>query len=310
MFVNYISYPLPPNSSTGAGLAGGAGEQSGALGYGQQASTGLTLFNSFWSYMMPLWGAYLADAVWGRFKTIHYAIYVAMIGHIIMIVSALPSVITNPKGAIGAFAAGLIFFGVGVGWFKVNISPLIAEQYECVHPRQYVETLPSGEKVIVDPTMTLSRVYMRYYAIHNTGSLVGQISMVYAEHYVGFWLSFTLPTILFCFCPLVMFFCRTRYVRRAPTGSVYGKCFRLVGMAWKKNGFRNNPDFWERVKPSKLGSNKPKWMTFDDAWVDEVARGLKAVLVFVFFPICEYIAFDRVSTGRPPCPWVISWLTL
>lgn len=108
VFVNFISYPLPENNSAGAGLAGGANNQSGALGLGQQASTGLTLFNSFWSYMMPLWGAYLADAIWGRFKTIHYAIYVAMLGHVIIIIAALPSVITNPNGAIGAFAIGLV----------------------------------------------------------------------------------------------------------------------------------------------------------------------------------------------------------
>jgi hypothetical protein len=25
--------------------------------------------------------------------------------------------------------------------------------------------------------------------------------------------------------------------------------------------------FWENVKPSRLGPNKPKWMDFDDEWV-------------------------------------------
>jgi proton-dependent oligopeptide transporter, POT family len=68
VFVNFISYPLPPNSSAGAGYAGGADEQSGALGLGQQASTGLTLFNSFWSFVMPILGGYLADTFWGRFR--------------------------------------------------------------------------------------------------------------------------------------------------------------------------------------------------------------------------------------------------
>lgn len=121
VFVNFISYPLPPNNAAGAGKAGGADEQSGALGMGQQASTGLTLFNSFWSYVMPLWGGYLADTYWGRFKTIHYAIWVATLGHIIITISAIPSVVTNPNGAVAAFTLGLIFFGVGVGWFKCNM---------------------------------------------------------------------------------------------------------------------------------------------------------------------------------------------
>jgi proton-dependent oligopeptide transporter, POT family len=42
VFVNFISKPLPEGSTTGAG---GTDKQAGALGYGQQAATGLTLFN-------------------------------------------------------------------------------------------------------------------------------------------------------------------------------------------------------------------------------------------------------------------------
>lgn len=44
-------------------------------------------------------------------------------------------------------------------------------------------------------------------------------------------------------------------------------------------------DFWERVKPSNLGSDKPVWMDFDDQWVDEVRRGLKACGVFMWYPL-------------------------
>ncbi|KIN99385.1 hypothetical protein M404DRAFT_82706, partial [Pisolithus tinctorius Marx 270] len=42
--VNFIQQPLPPNSTTGAG---GLNGQSGALGRGQQMSTGLTTFYQF-----------------------------------------------------------------------------------------------------------------------------------------------------------------------------------------------------------------------------------------------------------------------
>lgn len=48
--------------------------------------------------------------------------------------------------------------------------------------------------------------------------------------------------------------------------------------------------YWDHVKPSTLGANKPTWMTFDDAWVDEVRRGLKACQVFLWYPLyCELI---------------------
>ncbi len=55
-------------------------------------------------------------------------------------------------------------------------------------------------------------------------------------------------------------------------------------------------DFWENVKPSKLGSNKPSWMTFDDVWVDEVRRGLKACTVFLWYPVW-WLAYNQMTNN-------------
>lgn len=298
VFVNFISFPMPAGSTTGAVTPGD--DQAGALGLGQQVSTSITLFSSFWSYVMPMIGGYLADTYWGRFLTIQYAIVIATVGHILIIVAAIPSVITNTSGALAAFLIGLIFFGTGVGWFKANISPLIAEQYELVQPRQTVETLPTGEKVIVDPVMTISRIYMRYYFLINVGALVGQISMVYAEKYVGFWLSYLLPTILFFLCPAIMIASRKQYAKRPPTGSVLGNAIKLVRLGIKKGSFGEirHDSFWQRIQPSRLpASERPAWMSkIDDAWVDEVRRGLKACTVFLWFPIF-WLAYGQMSSN-------------
>ncbi|KAI0104689.1 POT family protein [Nemania sp. FL0031] len=303
VFVNFIQQSLPEGSTTGA--AGTFG-QPGALGKGQQASTGLVTFNSFWAYLMPLLGGYLSDTYWGKYKTIHVAIVVATFGHIILIISALPPVIQKPDAALGIFSLGLIFFGIGVGFFKANISPMIAEQYEATHPRPVVETLKSGERVIKDPVLTISVIYMRYYFFINVGSLVGQISMVYAEKYVGFYLSFTLPTALFLFCPLVLITFKNKYVRRPPTGSVISKFFGLLGLGmkgrWSANPIRlwkniREPGFFERVKPSNIPeSERPEWMTFDDNWVDEVRRGIKACQVFFLYPI-YWLPYNQLNSN-------------
>lgn len=84
---------------------------------GQRASTGLSLFNQFWSYCMPLLGAYIADQYLGRYKTIFMAIGIALIGHIILIISAIPPVIQNPDGAIAAFAIGILIMVCPVAYF-------------------------------------------------------------------------------------------------------------------------------------------------------------------------------------------------
>ncbi|RDB16581.1 putative peptide transporter ptr2 [Hypsizygus marmoreus] len=300
VFTNFIQQPLPPGSHSGAGFTDG---QSGALGLGQRASTGLTTFYQFWCYITPLLGAYIADTYLGRFNTICIAVIVALIGHIILIVAAIPGVIEHTS-AVGAFSVALIVMGLGTGLFKANISPLVAEQYK--RTRLFVITRKSGERVIVDPALTIGRVYMYFYLFINIGALVGQISMTYSEKYVGFWLAYTLPTLIFLLCPIVLFVGRNRYVRSPPTGSILPTCFRLWRFA-ARGRWSINPvtmyrrmtadDFWENAKPSKQpAETKPKWMDFDDNWVDEVNRGLKACGVFCWYPI-YWLTYNQLNNN-------------
>ncbi|KAH9206290.1 POT family-domain-containing protein [Leptodontidium sp. 2 PMI_412] len=299
VFVNFIQRPLPIGSSTGAGKIV---QKSGALGMGQRASTGLVMFNSFWSYVTPLAGAYVADQYLGRYLTIQYSICFALVGHCILIISAIPPIIVKPNAAIGVFAIGLVIMGLGTGGFKSNISPLIAEQYKDERP--YVRTNKHGKKEIVDPAVTTARIYIYFYLLINVGSLTGSLAMVYAEHYVGFWLSYLLPTIVFCMCPAILFACKKYYTHSPPTGSVMGKAAKLIGFAFKgkwsinpRTTLKNfkHPDFWERVKPSNIApADRPTWMTFDDAWVDEVRRGLLACKVFLWYPL-YWLAYNQMT---------------
>ncbi|KAI0055438.1 peptide transporter PTR2A [Artomyces pyxidatus] len=298
VFVNFIQQPLPIGSHTGAG---GANGQSGALGKGQQASTGLTTLNQFWCYVTPLLGAYIADEKLGRYNTIAISVAITLVGHIILVVSALPPVIVHPNGGIAALSVAIIVMGLGTGGFKSNISPLVAEQQ--THLKAFVSETKSGERVIVDPTLTTSRIYMYFYFFINVGALIGQITMTFAEKYVGFWLAYTLPTAVFLLCPLVLFFGRKRYRRSPPTGSVLGKSLRLWLLAargkWSLNPIKQYnsfaaPDFWDAAKPSRLSpAERPKWMTFDDNWVEEVRRGFKACSVFVWYPLW-WLAYNQI----------------
>jgi proton-dependent oligopeptide transporter, POT family len=107
--------------------------------------------------------------------------------------SAIPPVLTKGSGnSLAAMVVAIIIIGFGTGGFKPNISPLIVEQLDLDHMK--VRTLKTGERVIVDPAITINRIYNWFYLFINIGALVGQIAMVYAEKYVGFWLSFLLPT--------------------------------------------------------------------------------------------------------------------
>jgi POT family proton-dependent oligopeptide transporter len=132
--------------------------------------------------------------------------------------------------------------------------------------------------------------------------------MVYAERYVGFWLAYLIPTIFFLVCLPVLWMCKKHYVLKPPSGSVMAPAFKLFGKALG-NGMTLNPlttwrnwnngTMWHAVKPSTLGSSAPAWYAkynFDDAWVDEVARGFAACSVFFWVPIF-WLAYRQMDSN-------------
>jgi len=290
LYSNYIRAKRP--TPTGAALdPSSANAQPGALNMGKQVAFSLTTFNSFWVYCCPLLGAWIADTYLGRYKTIVYSVFIAIVGHVILVASSAPKVLDKPDTALGVFVLGLLIMGLGTGTFKPNISPLIMEQI----PEEPMRVEKRGEeRVIVDPAVTATRVYNWFYWFINWGALIGQLCMVYAERYVGFWLAYLLPTVAFCFTIPVLMYCKKSYVLKPPSGSVIGPAmklfFKALGTGLVANPIQtvknwNDGTMWNKVKPSTLGANKPAWYNFDDAWVDEVARGFSACGVFVWVPI-------------------------
>ncbi|EXJ82163.1 POT family proton-dependent oligopeptide transporter [Capronia coronata CBS 617.96] len=311
VYSNFVNHSLPPAHGGPPGShhdtgAGGGTDQgiSGALGQGPETANGINTFNTFWVYCVPLLGAYMADEHWGRYKTICVSIAIAILGHIILVISSIPPVITHQSACFAVFMIGVIVMGLGTGGFKPNISPLVVEQINIT--KAFVKTLPSGERVIVDPTITQSRIYHYFYLFINIGALVGQIGMSYSEKYVGFWLAYLLPTVAFMTTPFIMWWGRKRYQQKPPAGSVVTKSVRVLfyGMKgrWSLNPvtmYKRTHDgsLWEAVKPSNIQpSQRPPWMTFDDAWVDEVRRGFKACAVFCWYPL-YWLAYGQLTNN-------------
>ncbi|WFD18206.1 hypothetical protein MCAP1_000405 [Malassezia caprae] len=306
VYSNFISKPRPvvhgQLSRTGANH--GTDSTSGALGLGTVASQGLTLFNTFWCYVTPLLAGWLADAYLGRFPIICYGTVIAQVGHILLTVSAIPGVIDNQKGAEACFVIALIIMGTGTGVFKASCSVLVAEQIKI--KQLTVITLKSGEKVIVDPALTTARTYMWYYEMINLGSLAGQLGMIYAEQNVGYWLAYLLPTLVF-FLPFpVLWFGRHYYKSEPPNGSVLTQA---CGALWLciKNTLSWNPwtfmrkygtdEFWSYARPSTFrGAVRPKWMTYDDRWVDQLDRGVKACNIFLLFPL-YWLCYNQITNN-------------
>lgn len=101
-----------------------------------------------------------------------------------------------------------------------------------------------------------------------------------------------------------MVWCRNRYVRRPPTGSVLSKAIQLIKFAmhghWTLNLKKfvdtwRSDAFWNKAKPSNVAT-KPSWMAFDNAWVDEVWQGLSMCAVFVFLQI-YWLSYGQMTNN-------------
>ena len=68
--------------------------------------------------MTPLVGGYLADTYFGRYNTICGGTAITLVGHILLIFTAVPSMITQPNSSIALFAVAMVVIGIGTGGFK------------------------------------------------------------------------------------------------------------------------------------------------------------------------------------------------
>ncbi|KAF6823907.1 peptide transporter ptr2 [Colletotrichum plurivorum] len=292
LYTNFVIRPLPAGSTTGATYSNDD-RIPGALNMGQRAGQGVSLVNQFWAYITPLFGAWLADAKFGRYWVIHIAIVVSTVAHIILTIAAAPAVLSKGRTAFAPFFIGLFTLCTGTGLFKANISPLLAEQNKDTRMR-VVEV--KGERVIVDPAVTNTRIFLWFYFAINVGAVTGQISMVFVEKYHSFWLAFFLPTILFLFAPLVLGLSKKNYHLTPPTGSVLQKFLQMANFARKRSGGITKIQ-WDTAKPSNVPvAERPSWLTYDDAWVDECRRGLKACKVFLFLPVF-FLAYNQMTNN-------------
>ncbi|KAJ1304227.1 hypothetical protein OPQ81_005391 [Rhizoctonia solani] len=309
-FVNYIQRPLPEGGNGAGAPLKGTESRPGALGKGQQASTGLTTFFSFLSYLTPILGAILSDAYWGKLKTLFIFAIIGGIGHVILVGTAAPALLqNNPTGSYAGLIVSLIIMGFATGAIKSNVSPLVAEQIP--DSREHIKVLKNGERVIVDPNLTIQRVFMYFYLMINIGSL-GSIATTETELHRGFWLAFLIPTIVYVLVPIVLWFGRHKYIQYPPRGSIHLEAFRVVRRVyngiWSLNPAQTlrrmrDPSKWDKARPSYVrqmqtnANTKENFVfTWDDTFVDEMRRTMHAVKIFVFYPLF-WIPYNQMTNN-------------
>ncbi|KAE8340233.1 hypothetical protein BDV24DRAFT_134444 [Aspergillus arachidicola] len=161
----------------------GDGAVPGALGLGQSRAT--MIFNGFYLfyYLVPIPVALVSDAWLGRYAVLCISLSLYFCGTLVQFITSLPSLFHYESGLAG-LVLSMILIGIGVGGTKAAITPFIGDQYPA-KPAQ-VKTLATGERVIIDRTLTLQYVYNVYYWITNIAAL-SILASTYLEKERGFW---------------------------------------------------------------------------------------------------------------------------
>jgi POT family proton-dependent oligopeptide transporter len=153
-----------------------------------------------------------------------------------------------------------------------------------------VKTLKKGERVVVDPNLTIQSIYNIFYWCINVGSLSG-IATTLLEHRVDFWAAFLLPFCFFWLAVAALLIGRNKYVMTKPTGSVIPRALKALWIGMRR-GFN-----MDAAKPSyqmqTQGSTSVPW---DDTFIDELKRVLIACRVFIAFPIF-WVAYGQMSNN-------------
>ncbi|KAG6106950.1 hypothetical protein E4U13_007171 [Claviceps humidiphila] len=285
LWTNYINRPLPKGGNGyGAVAPDSTTSIQGALGMGEQIANATTQSFSLISFCLPLVTGYLADTKFGRYSMMFWGVILCGVAHVLIVAGGARELIENGTAKI-PFFLGVYILAVGSAMFKPVVTPLLLDQMSSHVPT--IKTLPSGERVIQDPEHSTERIMMWFYIFTNIGGFTSTATS-YAAKYVGWWLAFLLPLLLYLPLPMLLIWLKPRLVLHKPGGSDLPNVLRAIGHCLSGGGiFRiGRRGWWNPAKPSVRAERGLSPETrYTDAFVVDVQRTMQATGMFCFFPI-------------------------
>ncbi|KAK6815167.1 hypothetical protein RU639_008434 [Aspergillus parasiticus] len=248
----------------------------GALGMGQSNATAVNYAFMVLVNFAPVPLAVVADGWLGRYKLILLSTVIYLVGSLILFTTALPSALHQAGASAAGLGVSLVLIALGIGGVKASIYPFIADQYP--HHEPFIRELPSGERVVVDRSLTIQYMYNWYFWFINVASLSG-IATTFMEKYSSFWSAF-----LLCFCFLwvglvLMLVFKNQYYKAPPAGSVVPKVLRVIWLGIRGGMSLNAAQ--PAVQQEKYGRPVP----WDDEFLQGVRNALIACQICLAFPV-------------------------
>lgn len=243
------------------------------------------LFGTF-VYVTPLIGAYMADAVWGRYKTIMYFSALYIIGLYLIAISSLPSILSS----VVFFIALFLFICVGAGGIKSNVVTMGADQYDPLTEKKQMESF-----------------FNWFYWMINVGSLIA--TMVIANFALNgglgissrdsFAASFFFAAIMFTIALAVFMAGKRRYYLAPADSSAFATFMSIVVFAAKTSAAGKS--LLSGFVLLLLGIVINILLVFLNGAIHDVISYVNGVVIFIGIVLC--IAFGRnvdwIEAARP-----------
>ena len=234
------------------------------------------------AYFMPFFGAILADAFLGKYKTILILSIVYCLGHFSLAIDST---------RLG-LAIGLGLIALGAGGIKPCVSATVGDQFNT-----------SNQHLI-------SRVYGWFYFSINFGSAFSTMWIPYLLQRHGPHVAFAVPGIFMLLATIIFWMGRDRFVRVPPAGKqfvkdVFGPVGRetilklasiyvFISVFWS---------LWDQTASAwVLQAEKMDLRFLGKDWLPAQIQTANPILTLLFIPLFSYIIYPAIDKVFPLTP--------
>jgi POT family proton-dependent oligopeptide transporter len=234
------------------------------------------------NYFFPIFGAILADAIWGKYRTIFWLSIVYCFGHFAL---------SMDDTRLG-LAVGLTLIAIGSGGIKPCVSANVGDQFGA-----------SNEHLI-------SRAFGWFYFSINFGSFFSILLIPWLLQNYSSKVAFAVPGILMAVATVVFWMGRRKFVHIPPGGK------KFLRETFSREGFAALGRlaiiyvfvavFWSLWDQSGgewvLQANKMDLHFAGITWLPSQIQAVNAIMILLFIPLFQYVIYPAISTFFPLTP--------
>jgi proton-dependent oligopeptide transporter, POT family len=236
----------------------------------------------FSNYFFPIGGAILADAIWGKYRTIFWLSIVYCFGHFALSLDDTRLGLT----------VGLALIAIGSGGIKPCVSANVGDQFG------------------VSNQHLLARAFGWFYFSVNSGSFFAILLIPWLLQHYGSRVAFAVPGILMAVATVVFWMGRSKFVHIPPRGRTFIRdTFNREGITTLLRVaviFAFVAVFWSLWDQSGgewvLQANKMDLHFLGITWLPSQIQAVNAIMILVFIPLFQYLIYPAISKVFPLTP--------